>query len=420
VKRRNAAVSAVAVGAISLGALAGTSLGAGPGEVKIGGLWPFTGALADFGGPAQKGADLGVKQLNDAAKAAGVDLTLTMTAVDSQTDPKGAQAGATKLVDANGVKCIAGPMASSEVIGVAQNVTVDAGVPIVSPSSTAASVRAFDSGGLLFRVPPPDSLQARVLAVQVRKALGTGPISVSGQNDAYGTGLVDGFISEYKKLGGKISSRTIFPYTATSYDSEAARIVSGNPKGYVIIGFPGNWKTLGPALVRTGKWNPATSWGTDGLRSSDIPKSVGKKASEGMRGTAPSDKGYKSTSAAFQRLWTANKLGKRQTYDAQSFDAAVLCGLAAVAANSSDGEAIAGKIRAVSGPPGKKYTFLQLPAALKALAAGQDIDYVGASGPIDLAPNGDPSQYNYIVWQYKNGRLVDGSKLIRGQIKAKS
>jgi len=51
-------------------------------------------------------------------------------------------------------------------------------------------------------------------------------------------------------------------------------------------------------------------------------------------------------------------------------------------------------------------------AAPKAAAAGDDIDYEGASGPIDLDENGDPSSANYSTWSYKNGELADTTTVI--------
>ena len=59
----------------------------------------------------------------------------------------------------------------------------------------------------------------------------------------------------------------------------------------------------------------------------------------------------------------------------------ILCYLAAVAAGSTDGEEMAAELQDVSGPGGDKYTFEQLPDAIKALQNGDDIDYEGASGP---------------------------------------
>jgi ABC-type branched-subunit amino acid transport system substrate-binding protein len=95
----------------------------------------------------------------------------------------------------------------------------------------------------------------------------------------------------------------------------------------------------------------------------------------------------------------------RRTFDAQNFDAVVLCYLAAVAAGSVDGQALADHVRAVSGPPGHRYTWQQLPDAIRALEEGKDIDYQGASGPIDMNRAGDATAGSYDVYEYRDDRL---------------
>ena len=62
-----------------------------------------------------------------------------------------------------------------------------------------------------------------------------------------------------------------------------------------------------------------------------------------------------------------------------------------------------GKLAEVSGPPGTKYTLENLADALTAAQNGEDIDYEGASGPIDLDENGDPSSANYGTWSSPAG-----------------
>jgi branched-chain amino acid transport system substrate-binding protein len=42
-------------------------------------------------------------------------------------------------------------------------------------------------------------------------------------------------------------------------------------------------------------------------------------------------------------------------------------------------------------PGGTEYSWQQLPEAVKALEAGEDINYMGASGPVDMDENGDAS-----------------------------
>ena len=83
----------------------------------------------------------------------------------------------------------------------------------------------------------------------------------------------------------------------------------------------------------------------------------------------------------------------------------ILCYLAAVAAGSADGRDMAEQVQAVSAPPGTKYTFEQLPEAVRALQNGDDIDYQGASGPIDLNDAGDATAGVYDIFRYREGRV---------------
>ena len=62
------------------------------------------------------------------------------------------------------------------------------------------------------------------------------------------------------------------------------------------------------------------------------------------------------------------------------------------------------QLQDVTGPPGTSTRWEQLPDAIKALQNGDDIDYVGASGDINLDDNGDPTVGVYDVFEFKGGR----------------
>ena len=74
-------------------------------------------------------------------------------------------------------------------------------------------------------------------------------------------------------------------------------------------------------------------------------------------------------------------------------------------AGSTDGAKMAAEVRQISAPPGTKYTWEQLPAAIKALAGGDDIDYDGASGPIDMDRAGDASAGVYDLYRFQDGKI---------------
>ncbi|HEX3294866.1 MAG TPA: hypothetical protein VHR38_14120, partial [Solirubrobacterales bacterium] len=79
---------------------------------------------------------------------------------------------------------------------------------------------------------------------------------------------------------------------------------------------------------------------------------------------------------------------------------------AAVAAGSTDGKDMADKLVDVSAPPGTPYTWEQLPEAIKALQNGDDIDYQGASGAIDMDDAGDATAGVYDIFTFKGATLT--------------
>ena len=421
--KRRAIASLLAVGALVVGGIAagcgddddsgsGTSGGGGGdvSELKLGVLVPLTGQLADFGGPGSTAANLAADQLNTAGAAN--DFKVTLVTEDTKTDPQAAQEAATKVIESDGVAAIAGPWGTPELIPTVENVTVDAGIPIVTPSATGPDITDLDDDGLVARTPPSDAIQGKVLAQVVVDELGQGKtVNTASRNDAYGDALVGEFTTAYEALGGTVAKNVSYNPDASSLNSEAQQIASGNPDGWVIIDYTGTWPKLGPALVRTGSWDPAKTFTADGLRSSELPGAAGKETTEGMRGTVPTSLDAPA-GAAFDALWKAEADGPRQSYDAQNFDAVILLALASLAAGSTDGADIAGALQDVSGPPGTKYTYEQLSDAITALQNGEDIDYEGASGPIDLDENGDPSAANYGTWSYTGGKLVDNDTVI--------
>jgi branched-chain amino acid transport system substrate-binding protein len=165
--------------------------------------------------------------------------------------------------------------------------------------------------------------------------------------------------------------------------------------------------------VRTGKWDAKKAWYTDGLAvaggAAELKKqNIPVAAIDGSNGTRPAADSKTAGAKTFAELYAASKAsptGEPPTFAAQNFDAHVLCGLAAIAAGSKDGTAIKDKLKAVSGPPGTKYGPGQLAQAIKDLRADKDIDYDGASGPIDFDDAGDPTAGSYDIYTYKGADL---------------
>jgi ABC-type branched-subunit amino acid transport system substrate-binding protein len=403
--------SLVLVATLGLAAC-GDDDGGGGGEkslnLTIGDLVPLTGDLADFGPPGRKAADLALKEIQAAAKEAGANHTVKVVHEDDQTDPQAAVQAARKLVDAENANCLAGAWGSTVTLPVARSVAIREEVLQISPASTGDALTGVKDDGLLNRTAPPDRFQGPVLATVMEDALGGAQgktVNVVARNDPYGTGLTDTFSKAWEEKGGQIGERVIYDPEQPSYNSEAAQIAGGNPDAYVIIDFPATFENVGPALVRTGDWDPKKTFITDGLASSDLPKNAGREATEGMRGTAPGSPETGTASQAFDKLFSDAPGPERQTFDSQNFDAVILCYLAAVAAGSTNGPDMAAELVDLTAPGGDKFTWEQLPEAINALENGDDIDYEGASGPINLNDDGDPTAGVYDLYRYRDGKV---------------
>ena len=259
-------------------------------DLTIGDVVPLSGDLSAFGPPGRKAADLAVKQIQAAAKEAGVGHTVEMVHGDDGSNSKTGVEAARKLVDAESADCLAGGWGSPTTIPIARSVAISGEIPMVSPASTEDAVTGLKDNGFVSRTSPPDRFQGPALANVVEEALGGAQgktVNIGARSDPYGTGLADTFSTAWEGKGGRVGERVIYDPEQPSYNSEALQIAGGDADAYVIFDYPPTYENLGPALARTDRWEASRTFITDALASSDLPKSVGADATEGMRGHGP-------------------------------------------------------------------------------------------------------------------------------------
>ena len=373
--------------------------------LRIGDVVPFTGASAVFGPAYAKSAGLAVQQAKKALRQAGVtDIKLQIEHADDGTTPEGGVNAARKLI-ANGADCILGALTSASSIAIVQAATGPARVPQIGPNNSSPALTTVQDNGYYFRTMPSDLLQAPVLAKVIVEEMGKGKtISLAGRNDAFGTGLLPPLKNALVKGGMQVQGPLFYDPTAASYNSEAAEIVKGNPDAYVVLDFPANYAKMASALLRTGRFNGNKLFVAGGWPAT-IPSFIPEAALEGARGTVAGSRLGTKAADAFDTLYKGTGGTKdRQTLEVNNFDGAMICILAAVAANSSKGSDIVKQIQRVASAPGRTYSYLNLAQAIRDLRAGKDINYDGAGGSVDLDKNGDLAGALYNVYSYKDGK----------------
>ena len=387
---------------------AGITPATGPTALTIGGVFDFTGALAEFGEPIQNGAKLGIADCN---AAGGIDGgTVEMKVADGGTDSTVAVDAANQLIDVEGAQVILGPMASGVTGAVAESVTVPGGILTISPSATAPTVTDIVDDDLVFRTTVSDLGQGGILA-QLADDLGYTKVGALYGNNPYGQGLAEVFKEKFEALGGGRSVTTV-PYDEkqASYLAELQQATAGGVDAFAAIGYPTEAQVYVREAIENELVEPGKFLFVDGTQSKDLIAAVGAESLNGSSGTAPGQAPTTEQRQAFVALYEAEYGDFPPTpFIAEAYDAAALFCLAAAQAGSTDGAALRDALREVSSPPGEKVVpgVEGLANALQLIADGKDVDYEGWASSTNFDPNGDVLQGSIQLWEIKDGVIAD-------------
>jgi ABC-type branched-subunit amino acid transport system substrate-binding protein len=372
-------------GTVALAGCAGG--GGGARTLSQGILMPLSGGLGNLGQPIRDGAVLPIRLLEGET-----EFTIDSQVEDTQTDPNAGQTAASSLVDA-GYPAVTGAASSEVTIQVAENVFIPNNVVACSPASTSPAITDLDDNNLIWRTPPSDALQGQVLAQVATDNEGAETAATMYVNNSYGQALSDSFVSAFD---GTVQNEVSFPKGASSYSSQLSQALSDDPDIVVVVGYPES----GVQLFRDyySEYDGETPFlVTDGLQDSDLPSDVGN-AMTNVQGSAPSAAG---PGRDFFTTEYQNEFDSEPgVFTSQAFDATAVCLLANAAAGESSGPAIAEQMQAVANPGGEEVTPSTLADGLAMAAEGTEIQYQGASSPVDFDENGDLRAATYEVFQF--------------------
>jgi branched-chain amino acid transport system substrate-binding protein len=379
--------------------MAGSAIAGGHGkEVKIGVILGFTGPIESLTPSMADGAELAMKEVTDSGLLLDAAKVMSVRADSTCVDAGAATAAAERLVTSDKVDGIMGADCSGVTGAVLSNVALANGVVMISPSATSPGLSTAEDNGLFFRTAPSDARQG-VVMTEVLMEEGIKSVALTYTNNDYGKGLADAFQAAYEAAGGEVTISAAHEDGKADYSAEVGALASAGGDRLVVAGYVDQG---GSGIVRaaldTGAFD--TFHFPDGMISAKLEENFGAEI-EGSSGQHP---GTDSEGVALFADMVGDAFDPTSPFTPESYDAAALIMLAMQAAGSSDPAEYKSKVEMVANAPGEMIFPGQLDKALEILAAGGDIDYVGASA-VELV-NGGESAGNYRQITVTDGKIA--------------
>ena len=361
--------------------------GDGP-ELVIGVVLPETGSLGYLYPPMGAGVELATE---DVLAAGGSIRVLTG---DTATDPDVAPEVVNRLLG-EGAHVILGAAASGISQSFIQTLS-DARVPQCGPSNTSASFSTQANADFYFRTAPSVVAEAPLLA-NLMATSGATQVAVIVRSDDYGASLADQVDKRLADLGVAVE---LLPYSqdAPNYGDVVSAAVATGADTFLLISFVEGVQII-RGLLEVGV-PPSAIFGGAGLFNPTLSERVDSSAPERLDG-------FKVISPFGTDEFNQRIMGRHGrpevAFGANTYDCLVVLALASAAAGSVDGPAIMAEVLEVTRGGTKCYDYGECAGLL---AAGEDIDYDGVSGPIDLDSVGDITVGTYAVMEALDGEMV--------------
>ncbi len=295
-------------------------------SMKIGLLNPLTGPIAVYAPPFTWAAQAAIDDLN----AMGGDFELIEA--DSGCDGTVAGAAAQSLVDA-GVVGVAGAACSGASIG-ANAVLSAAGIIQVSYASTSPALSDVGAYPSFYRVVPSDAIQGPAMAAMVMAAGASNPALLHMTND-YGSGLADSFDDAWVDSGGTLCTKIGYEDSTVDFSAVAQAVTDANCGSVVMV----TYATDGAAILETMAYLGISLpvFGADGIADEAFLDDFSAPgAADGLQATKP-----RAVAGAgdFNDRCAADDGCAGGIYTAETYDAVMMIGKAAMAEDGANMEA---------------------------------------------------------------------------------
>jgi branched-chain amino acid transport system substrate-binding protein len=240
--------------------------------LKIGTVFPMSGAQSTYGEESINGLNLALDDL----KATDPTLAgkITIVKEDEKSNPIDAATAVKKVLNVDKVDIVFGSVASSNTLSMTAAV-IEAGKPLVTPASTNPEVTK--KGDLIFRTCFIDPFQGSVLASFALNNLSKKKAAVLLDHKSdYSKGLAQFFEEAFKAGGGQIVAQESYESGKKDFKTQLTKIRAAKPEVLLV---PGYYQEVGLIMKQAKQMGfNVTMLGGDGWDSPTLFELAGKDA----------------------------------------------------------------------------------------------------------------------------------------------
>ncbi len=385
-------------------------------KLVVGEFNPFSGPDAAFGPEMVGGCIPAIRLINVGGGVLGHQMSCVQE--DTRGDPADAVPAAQKMMATEtSLVGVLGP-SSDEALATAPLLN-NGHVPMFGDTGQAAFDHTTDA--YFYRLTPADDVKGYAMALWAHKAGYTRAATVFG-NDAGAQSNVPTLTRAFTQRGGTVVYNKPFALDQSSYRSEVESILAAKPQVIFTEVDPQTGATFLSELQQLHGLMPVI--GTDVTLQAPwlkaVTGSIGAGAMakyyEGMQPYAPpSGAAWQTFNKAL--LASASQVPKpdqwsTDPYSMTDYDAVNVMALAMLAAKSTSPAVFNKDVIMVTKPAPGKTVVTSFAAGKAALAAGKQIQYVGAGGPIVF------DQWHNSTGAFEAAKQVNGNPVLVGSVSA--
>ncbi|AYF97514.1 ABC transporter substrate-binding protein [Protaetiibacter intestinalis] len=361
----------------------------GDGVLRIGTLFPTTGATAFLGSAQLAGVNAAIREINAAGGVLGAPVEIvSRDSGDASTET--AEASFAAFVE-KGVDVVIGPSSSvlaERLLPKAE----EAGIPFISPAATYPSLTTADTAGLFSRTIPSYPHQGTLLGALLPEK-GADAVALVTSGDELSATIQAPLEAALADNGGELAVAAEAG-SASAVTAAVAKVTKAKPDA-VVLATPDNGeltRALITALSAAG-YGGAKLWLTSqnlADYSQSLPAGLLNGANGVLEGVQPDD-------AFIAKLKVEDPGLTDPRYAAEAYDATMIAALAATLAGDDGGPSIASRVVQATRDGIRCTSFGE---CIDVLSTEPDIAYEGIVGALRLDDAGDPTYASYGLYAY--------------------